>query len=202
MKTKQFGIFAAMGVVMAFLLGISSQPLMAAAKELVLADFDTGDKPNNIGGDFGAWDKDPNDDTQGTQMSFETEDALADPAGYAIRLDYDVDSPNPAYNGFWMKLNGEDASAYNALTFYLRGDTKAGFTKRVKVELKDMSNKPSPYIVTGVTDQWQKFTVPFEKFRRVTDWTNMNEFVVVFDDINSNPKSGTIYVDQVVFVKE
>ncbi len=170
--------------------------------ELVIADFDTGDKPNNIGGDFGGWDKDPNDETQGTQMAFEADDALGDPAGYSIRLDYDVDSPNPAYNGFWMKLNGENATAYNTLNFYMKGDKAGNFTKRVKVELKDMSNKASPYIVTGVTDQWQKFSIPFSKFRRVTDWSSMNEFVVVFDDINSNPKAGTIFIDQISFGKE
>ena len=170
--------------------------------ELLIADFNTGDKPNNIGGDFGSWDKDPNDETQLSQMAFEADDAAGDAAGYSIRLDYDVDSPNPAYNGFWMKLNGEDATQYNALKFYIKGDAAKGFTKRIKIELKDMSNQASPYIVTGLSDQWQEFTVPFDKFRRVTDWSAMNEFVVVFDDINSNPKVGTIYLDHVRFVKE
>ena len=170
--------------------------------ELLLADFNSGDKPNNIGGDFGSWDKDPNDETQICQMSFEADDALGDAAGYSIRLDYDVDSPNPAYNGFWMKLNGEDATAYNAVKFYVKGDATKSFTKRLKIELKDMSNQPSPYIITGITDQWQEFTIPFDKFRRVSDWSAMNEFVVVFDDINSNPKSGTIYIDNVRFIKE
>lgn len=170
--------------------------------EVVVADFDTGDKPNNLGGDFGGWDKDPNDDTQGTQMSFEADDALGDPAGYGIRLDYDVDSPNPAYNGFWMKMNGADVSQYNTLTFYVKGDANAGYTKRVKIELKDMTNKPSPYIVTGVTEQWKKISIPLEKFRRITDWKHMNEFVIVFDDINSSPKTGTIFVDQITFSKE
>jgi hypothetical protein len=203
MKVKVSG-FAMLVALMALTMIFTARPLAAAdsGSELVVADFDTGDKPNNIGGDFGAWDKDPNDDTQGTQLTFEPDDALGDQAGYAIRLDYDVDSPNPAYNGFWMKLNGEDATAYNALTFYVKGSGEAGFTKRVKIELKDMSNKPSPYVVSGITDQWQKIVVPFDKFRRITDWTKMNEFVVVFDDINSNPKSGTVYIDHVAFSKQ
>ena len=171
----------------------------AGAAELVVADFDTGDKPNNLGGDFGAWDKDPNDETQFSEQSFEAEDALGDELGYSLRLDYDVDSPNPAYNGFWMKLNSLDATAFNTVSFYIRGDADAGFTNRVKIELKDQSNKPSPYIFTGVTGEWQKVSIPFEKFRRIKDWTALNEFVVVFDDINSNPKVGTIYIDQITF---
>ena len=203
MKVKVSGL-AMLVALMALAMIFTARPAVAAdsGNELVIADFDTGDKPNNIGGDFGGWDKDPNDDTQGTQLTFEPDDALGDQAGYAIRLDYDVDSPNPAYNGFWMKLNGEDATAYNALTFYVKGSAEAGFTKRVKIELKDMSNKPSPYVVSGITDQWQKITIPFDKFRRITDWTKMNEFVIVFDDINSNPKTGTIYVDHIAFSKQ
>ncbi len=191
-----------MAVMMLVAFGISVQAKQAlAAEELVISDFDTGDKPNNIGGDFGGWDKDPNDETQGTQMSFEPDDALGDPAGYAISLNYDVDSPNPAYNGFWMKLNGEDASKYNTLNFYVKGVAANGFTKRMKIELKDMTNKPSPYIVSGITEQWQKISIPFEKFRRITDWSALNEFVVVFDDINSNPKKGTVLIDQVTLSK-
>ncbi len=178
------------------------KPAAGGGSQLVIADFDSGDKPNNIGGDFGSWDKDPNDETQFSQMAFEGDDAKGNASGYSIRLDYDVDSPNPAYNGFWMKLNGEDATPYNTVSFYVRGDKEKGFTKRLKIELKDMSNQPSPYIVTGITDQWQKISIPFEKFRKVKDWTAMNEFVVVFDDINSNPKSGTIFIDQIVFEKQ
>lgn len=179
-------------------------PLYGAnpGKELVVADFDTGDKPNNLGGDFGAWDKDPNDESQGCQMSFAEDDAMGDKAGYSIRLDYDVDSPNPAYNGFWMTVNGADATPYNTLSFFVRGDVEAGFTKRVKIELKDSTNKPSAYIVSGITDKWQKVSVPLNKFRRIEDWKSLNELVFVFDDINSNPKSGSLFLDQVAFVRE
>ncbi|OGX04453.1 MAG: hypothetical protein A3J12_10330 [Omnitrophica bacterium RIFCSPLOWO2_02_FULL_44_11] len=168
--------------------------------ELVIADFDTGDKPNNIGGDFGAWDKDPNDTTQGCKMSFEENDALGDSLGYAVRFDYDVDSSNPAYNGFWMKLNGLDASAYNTINLYFKGEGE--FTKRVKIEVKDSTNKPSSYILSGITDQWQKFSIPFEKFSQIQDWKGLSEVVVVFDDINTNPKTGSILLDQVTVSAE
>ena len=203
MKKFNFAVTLTLIAFFVFGFGVSvHQAFAAEANELVIADFDTGDKPNNIGGDFGGWDKDPNDDTQGTKMSFVSDDAKGDPSGYSIRLDYDVDSPNPAYNGFWMKLNGEDATAYNTLNFYVKGDEKAGYTKRVKIELKDMSGKASPYIVSDVTDKWQKISIPFEKFRRIENWNSLNEFVVVFDDINSNPRSGTIYIDDVSLSKQ
>ncbi len=181
--------------------GIQAETPAPAATEgggagLEIADFDTGDKPNNLGGDFGSWDKDPNDETQGTKLSFESNDALGDKTGYSVRLDYDVDSPNPAYNGFWMKLNALNATEYNTLNISVKGDGTKGFTPKIKLELKDASGT-SPYILSGVTDQWQEFSIPFEKFRRITDWSALTEFVVVFDDINSNPKAGTVYIDNV-----
>ncbi len=190
----------ALGALVVWILGMGGSPVYAA-KDLVIADFDTGEKPNNIGGDFGAWNKDPDDETQSCNMSFEQEDALGDKVGYSVRLDYDVDSPNAAYNGLWMKLKGLDATAYNTLSFYIKGDAKAGYTKRVKIELKD-GKATSGYIVSGITDAWQKVSIPFEKFRRISDWAALNEFVVVFDDVNSQPKAGTIYIDQIVLSKE
>jgi len=174
----------------------------AGGQELIVADFNSGDKPNNVGGDFGSWNKDPNDDTQTCNMSFEADDALGNAAGYSLKLDYDVDSPNPAYNGFWMKFNGQNATEYNTVNFYVRGEGLNNFTKRVKLEVKDMNNRPSPYIVSGITEKWQKISIPFEKFRRIQDWSALNEFVVVFDDINSNPKQGTILIDQISLSKE
>lgn len=201
---KKTLIFAAIFPILAVmtLTIFNSQAIAADAKELVIADFNTGDKPNNIEGDFGAWNKDPDDNTQKAEMKFESDDALGDTVGYSIRLDYDVDSPNPAYNGFWMKLKGVDATPYNSLTFYVKGDAKAGFTKRLKIELKDKSNKPSAYLVGNITDKWQKVSIPFDRFRRIQDWTSLNEFVVVFDDMNSNPKTGAIYIDQIALSKE
>lgn len=202
---KKFNISLTLVLVALLVAGFGAMAHAATApatNELVIADFDTGDKPNNIGGDFGGWDKDPNDESQGTQMSFDTDDSQGDASGYSIRLDYDVDSPNPAYNGFWMKLNGEDATAYNTLNFYVKGDAKLGYTKRFKIELKDMTNKPSAYIVSGVTDQWQKISIPFEKFRRIENWNALNEIVVVFDDINSTPKTGGILIDQFTLSKQ
>jgi hypothetical protein len=202
MKKFNMSLTLALVALMVIGFGVVTYAATPATNELVIADFDTGDKPNNIGGDFGGWDKDPNDESQGTQMSFDTDDSQGDASGYAIRLDYDVDSPNPAYNGFWMKLNGEDATPYNTLNFYVKGDAKAGYTKRFKIELKDMTNKPSAYIVSGVTDQWQKISIPFEKFRRIENWNSLNELVFVFDDINSSPKTGSILIDQITFSKQ
>ena len=83
-------------------------------KILLIADFDTGKKPSSIGGDFGSWVSNPHDLTQTCVDSF-TNNVRHGAGGYALKVFYDVDSPNPAFNGVWFKLNGADFSPYSKL---------------------------------------------------------------------------------------
>ncbi len=167
------------------------------AATLLVDDFDRGTKPNALGGDFGSWDKDPSDPTQKCTIAFDKANAFGG-VGYSLKLDYDVDSPNPAYNGFWMKLQGTDLSTYKKLAFYIKGDTGRGFTKDVKIELKN-GKEVGRYLLKGVTDQWQQVSIPLKDFVGLTEWKGMTEFVVVFDDLTSNPKVGTLYLDEIAF---
>lgn len=171
------------------------------ANQLVVADFNKAEKPNNLNGDYGAWNKDPDDKTQSCVIAYEKDDALGNKNGSALQIDYDVDSTNPAYNGLWMKLNGQNASAYNTLTFYVRGEGLDNFTKRIKLELKD-STQTSPYMIAGITEKWRKIEVPFTRFRKIKDWSSLSELVIIFDDRNSNPKQGTLLIDQIAFEKK
>ena len=81
----------------AFAPASSFAAVKSSSSELMIADFNTGDKPSNIGGDFGAWNKDPADFTQGCTESFDSANRHGD-SGFAMKLEYSVDSKNPAYN--------------------------------------------------------------------------------------------------------
>ncbi|MDP2929308.1 MAG: CIA30 family protein [Candidatus Omnitrophota bacterium] len=168
--------------------------------ELMIADFDTGDKPSNLGGDFGAWNKDPADFTQGCTESFDSANRHGD-AGFAMKLEYSVDSKNPAYNGFWMSLPNIDVSGYDNLAFWVKGDAKVGYTTVFKIELKNAGKQVGRYYATNVTDQWQEVVIPLSEFKGLTDTSNLTEFVIVFEDRIASNKKGIIYVDDVRFVK-
>jgi hypothetical protein len=161
----------------------------------LVADFDQQTNVDNLGDQFGTWDKDPNDKTQGCRMSFVSDDAQSAANGMAVRLDYDVDSPNPAYNGFWLKLDSADVSNFNTLTFYIRGDAKSGFTKKLKVEIKDKKGRKDTQILAGITENWQKISIRLKHDKAVK--RPFSEFTIVFDDINSRPKVGSIFIDDV-----
>ncbi len=172
----------------------------AAEDRLVIADFDSGVKPNNIGGDFGAWDKDPADFTQMCVESFNVIERVGD-LGFSMKIDYDVDSPNPAYNGFWMKLNGADFSKYKNFIFKVKGDTAKGYTRVFKIELKNNKGELGKYYVTETGDDWKEIVVPFVKFAGITDFSNMTEFVIVFEDWRVTKKDGSIFIDDVAVSK-
>ncbi|MFA5094313.1 MAG: carbohydrate binding domain-containing protein [Candidatus Omnitrophota bacterium] len=173
----------------------------ASAATLVIADFNAGDKPNNIGGDFGAWNKDEADQTQGCKMNFNSGEKNGS-SGFSIQLDYDVDSPNPAYNGFWMKLKDQDISQYDKLSFWVKGDAVAGFSPKIKLELKNSKGEVGRYMLSDITSDWKEVVIPVSQFAGLTDLTSMTEFVIVFDDMTcSAKKQGTIYIDDIAFVK-
>ena len=172
-----------------------------SAESLVVADFNSGSKPNNLGADFGCWNKDEADKTQGCKDSFDPNIKHGN-SGFSMKLDYDVDSPNPAYNGFWCKIPGKDVSAYTKVSFWVKGDESAGFSPSIKLELKNQKGELGRYIFTGVTKDWQEASIPVSQFNGISDLTQVTEFGVVFDDVTcAAKKQGVIYLDDIGFVK-
>jgi hypothetical protein len=171
------------------------------SEEIIAANFDSGEKPNNLGGNFGAWNKDPSDLTQWCKEGFDNVTRHGD-TGFAMRLDYSVDSPNPAYNGFWMTLPNFDATKYDALNLWVKGDSKAGYTTVFKIELKSSNKQAGRYYVSNVGDQWQEISIPLSEFKGLIDRSSLTEFVVVFEDRMASNKKGVLYIDDIRFVKK
>lgn len=169
-------------------------------RKLMIADFNSGTKPNNIGGDFGAWDKDPMDFTQYCIESFSS-DVTPDNRGYSLRLDYDIDSPNIAFNGFWMSFNNRNLSRFNTLVIWIKGDVYSGFTSVVKLELKNNQGQQGTYYLTGITKDWQAFEIPYKDFEGIYDFTDMKELILVFEDRTATNKKGSIYIDNIYVTK-
>lgn len=168
---------------------------------LVIADFDSGKVPNNIGGEFETWNKDPSDTTQGCKVNFNPEIRHGD-KGFSLEIDYDVDSPNSAYNGLWMKLQDRDISRYSNLTFWIKGDEAAGFPSKIALELRDSKGEVGKYTLSGITKDWQEVSIPIKDFSGLADTGSVSEFMIVFDDMTcSDKKQGAIYIDDITFVK-
>lgn len=185
---------------------VAGSPLSAAAAgtapapvaELMVADFNSGRKPNNVGGDFGAWIKDPGDPMQGAIETFDRSNAYGG-KGNALRLIYSVASAKPAYGGLWMRLENLDAARFGSLAFRVKGDPGMGFTRVFKVELKDAVDRTSHAYVRSVTDQWQDMRIPLRDFQGMANPARLKELVVVFEDVTATAKQGVIYLDDIRF---
>ena len=178
--------------------GFAANRAQKAASEIMVADFNSGEKPNNLGGDFGAWIKDPDDPMQGCIESFDRANRFGG-SGYALRLIYSVDSRKPAFGGLWMRLQNLDASNFESLAFRVKGDPGMGFTTVFKVELKDSMGQSSHFYVHSVTDQWQDIVIPLKDFEGLANFKSLKEFVIVFEDTTATSKKGVIYIDDVRF---
>ena len=170
--------------------------LVFARGSLLVDDFDKAGKPNRLGGDFGVWNKDPDDPTQGCIMSFDG-DIKNGRKGFSLKLEYDVDSPNVAFCGFWSKLQKSNAKKFKNLVLYIKGDTAAGYTAQFKIELKNSKKEVGTYLLNGITNKWKKFSAPLKEFAGLNDLSSLEELVITFDDVNTTAKSGIIYIDDV-----
>ncbi len=108
-----------------------------APSELLIADFETGLLTNNIEGESGEWNLNPDDDTNSYSKPEVIDETLPDGnPNRALKLTYSVDSNLPSQNGFWTKLKNLDASGYDHFRFDVKGDAAEGFTDKFKIEIK------------------------------------------------------------------
>lgn len=189
--------FLGFGLALVAVVAVVVGTVEVRAEKVVIADFNKGTPTTNLGSKFGAWDKDPADTTQSCVTSFSDTEKLGG-KGKSLKITFDVDSPNPAYNGIWMQLNKFDASKYTQLVLQVKGDATEGYTSAFKVELKN-ATETSSFVVSGIDETWQKISIPLSEFAGLTDLSALTELVIVFDDINVTEKVGSIYVDDITF---
>lgn len=177
----------------------SAQP---EGSEVVLANFDQPLTRVNVGWTFGTWERDPADLTQSCRLQV-VDHPRVGLSGSSVRLDYDVDSLNAAYNGLWIKVAPPvSLSGFHTLRMAIKGDTANGFTTRVKLELKDERRRVASYVLEGVEAEWVRRRIPLSAFHGIEQLQQISEFVVVFDDIYATTKVGTVYVDEVLLERD
>ena len=169
---------------------------------LTVADFDTCDKINNLGGEMGAA-YEPSTSDRLTE-SYEPEVGR----GCVARLDYKVPT---GWSAFWLKLLHLDLTQHRRLSFDINfiGQIDTSTDMEIKVELKrdchdQMCDEAWIQYVPGITDEWQTMTINLADFYSLPDklpppsLTGIEELVFTFekDHISSE---GLVYLDNIVF---
>jgi hypothetical protein len=165
--------------------------------KMLVNDFNKKENFNSLDGPFGSWNVFYSDPNQHCKDEFSSTERLGS-SGYSLKLDYDVDSPYSAYNGFFTNLMNTDISEYKYLVLSVKGDKAAGFTTKINLELKNQ-RQIGRYTLTDVSDEWKQFVVPLNKFTGITTFKDMKELVIVFSDLNATKKAGVVYLDDIYF---
>ncbi len=177
-------------------------------KRLVIDDFNDGNLANKLGGDSGTWELNPDDPNQRCTAKVDSSNRHGE-EGYALRLEYDVETPLRAVNGYWTQLRSLDARGYDHLEFWIRGDGDVGFTTTFRIQfkkfkrLKELADEiiSAGFIVTGVTDSWQRVRVPLNKMTGIIDWSEIRELVISFEDRRADARAGIIYIDDIALIE-
>ncbi len=171
------------------------------ADDLLLTSFESATK-SDLGTEMGTWTSNPLDSSQGTTM--ETIDVYGvmgrTGSTHVAKITYDVATNGPALNGIYIMLNKMNLAPYKNLTFLIKGDPDKGFTTKFSVTLTSSSGQRATCRVTGITDNWQKISIPVKKFLATGTMGNLSNIVeldVTFDDMTVDAKEGVLYMDEI-----
>jgi hypothetical protein len=166
--------------------------------QTLLDNFDSGYFLNCIEAWSGSW----NSEDASIEVIFNnSQDIIYDDEGMSLELSYDVTQPN-THAGYWSGIYTKpDMQAYEYLSFLVKGNNGGEI---FEVGLKDTSYNETKLLITGyltdgVTTEWQRVMIPLADFSGV-NISSLDNFSLTFTHfINSG--SGTIYVDEVRFIK-
>ncbi|MCB2156600.1 hypothetical protein KQI84_17120 [bacterium] len=164
----------------------------ATGPESILIDDFEGTDPmrNRLGGQLVTWKRDAADDTVNFNVSLEKVQRDGAMTG-AMRIDYDVDSPNLAFGGATFDLEGIDASGARSVQFWAKGTPND-----LKIELHGAGGVGVARLNGLSETEWRHFTIPYTQFGgMITDWSRLTQFFIVFEDGHSVPKEGTLWLD-------
>lgn len=167
-------------------------------RTIVIESFDHEDMPKNIG----TWIHNILDPDQNIQLELIGQDARNKAGGKSLAIHFDVDSPNPAMVGCWIKLKNQDLSGFDTLHFSFKAGSDGYFKGSVAVQFTDSLYRKAAYLVSQVKADWKEYQIPLKRFPRISNWSEIREFEIIIDDINANPKQGTLLIDEIYVSKD
>lgn len=183
----------------------------------MLTDFETPGRRNTLGGEWGAWDSHPDDSNSGTVAEVIALEGIEGPSN-ALKLAYKAHCDEVCESGLWMRMMYFDASEYDHLALDVKGDP-SGHTDILKIELKKYKFGSDSEQISGtsripVTDDWQTIKIPLNTMTGLFDFSNeetwsnpsvsrteLYEFVINFHNRLVSSPEGTVYIDNIRFLK-
>ena len=114
------------------------------------------------------------------------------------KVEYDFKkSPNPV-ESFSLSMLPMDISKYRNLQFSIRGKAE-GIPSSIKIVITNKKNEIAFCYIKNVNLDWQKRTIPLDKFKSITDWSNITEVRFSLESWNVDKKKGIVLIDDIQF---
>lgn len=117
-----------------------------------------------------------------------------------IRVSYNLNEPFPQIKRFTLTVPNVNVLKYKKINFVMRGFSSA-YPGVVKVIVRNRRNEASEYFARDVKVDWQNFSIAFDQFKEITDWSSLKEIEFVFEAWNVEKKQGTVLIDGLCFAQ-
>ena len=115
-----------------------------------------------------------------------------------IRINYNLNYPYPPVKTFSLAIPAINAAKYTSLQFKARA-LEEGSPDIIRIEIKNKKNETASVFVQKIDLSWKNFDIPFEEFKQITDWSDLNEVSFIFESWNAEKKKGIVLIDNVCF---
>ena len=177
----------------------------ATPPHLVLHDFERLESPTP-GITMGSWATKPG--RYPGLLSYRLEPAQRPGSQRALHLHYRFLPGATEAIGWQLRLPDLDASAYDHLELWIRGDQKAGYADTLKLEFKQPLTQGPPgllrqgsYVIRGITENWQRIRIPLNLMNGIADWKQLRWFTLALHPRRSPMNSGGYWLDDIVLIK-
>ncbi len=128
-------------------------------------------------------------------------------AGHCMHLRYAFESASPAQVSFRIDLGDLDASGYDHVELWIKGDP-GGFSPALKIGFR----RPKPdlprlmqdgtAVVTGISDRWQRIVVPLNRMAGISEWKHLRSFFLALESRRAGAaRRGGYTIDDVTLLK-
>ncbi|MGH7821094.1 MAG: glucoamylase family protein [Candidatus Binatia bacterium] len=127
--------------------------------------------------------------------------------GRCLRLAYSFDSPAAEVFAFRIDLGGVDASDYDHVEVWLKGDHSSGYSTALRIGFRrPKADRPElvedgTEIVTDIGENWQRIVVPLNRMSGIGDWSRVDAFFLALEARRATARSGAYLIDDLVLLR-
>lgn len=179
---------------------------VAGTPPLILHDFERPNGVPNLGGAMSGWSLGPA--LQAGRVAYRLEPAQRPGGGRALYLHYRFAADADNDLGWQISLPDLDASAYDHLELWVRGDPAVGFSPELKLEFKQpLANAPPDLlrqgstVLKGISDRWQRRRIPLNQLSGIADWRQLRQFGIVLQPHRMPAPTGAYWLDDIALIQ-